>query len=142
MRLIALASSVLASVSLLTTAALPMEAREFKLDVIDTRNPDVSERSTKDDSRFTWFEEGGYGACGYMNSNSDFVVAINEDQWDNGAHCGEFITISYDGRSTTAEIVDLCPGCPDDGLDLTEGLFTYLAGDLSIGVIYGTWSYQ
>src|SRR6266404_2974200 len=31
-----------------------------------------------------------------------------------------------------------CPGCPEGGLDLTEGLFSYF-GDTSVGVFQGTW---
>ncbi len=72
--------------------------------------------------------------------------------------CGQTITISYGGKSTSAQVVDKvdffchpiyqlfalslpsqCPGCPPRGLDLTEGLFKFFA-PLGAGVIYGTWS--
>jgi hypothetical protein len=68
------------------------------------------------------------GACGGINSESDFVrillipgsasdleltvithpqvVALNTAQWDGGAHCGKQITMTYGGKTTTATIVD------------------------------------
>lgn len=37
--------------------------------------------------------DGGIGACGTVLQNSDFVVALGVDTWDNGAHCGETVTV-------------------------------------------------
>jgi hypothetical protein len=36
---------------------------------------------------------GGTGACGTVLQNSDFVVALGVDHWDNGSHCGETVTV-------------------------------------------------
>ena len=79
-----------------------------------------------------------------------------------GPNCGRSITITAEGKSATATIVDevcstiaaftiilenlsslpfQCPGCPDGGLDLTEGLFSYFA-DPSVGVLTGSWTYN
>ncbi|EIN05474.1 hypothetical protein PUNSTDRAFT_46839 [Punctularia strigosozonata HHB-11173 SS5] len=83
--------------------------------------------------RFTWFEPG-LGACGQNNGPNDF-------QYDGGAHCFQTITITALGKTTTAQIVDECPGCPFGGLDLSPGLFEFFA-PLSEGVITGGWSFD
>ena len=41
--------------------------------------------------------------------------------------CGKSITISYGGKTVQATIEDTCPGCAQDGLDLTPTLFSQLA---------------
>ncbi|KAI0315844.1 hypothetical protein OF83DRAFT_1130054 [Amylostereum chailletii] len=52
--------------------------------------------------------------------------------------CGRILTISYKDKTARAKVVDECPGCPYGGLDLTEGLFSYLA-PLGDGVIQAQW---
>ncbi|KAF8478923.1 RlpA-like double-psi beta-barrel-protein domain-containing protein-containing protein [Russula ochroleuca] len=96
--------------------------------------------------RMTYYEiTVGPVACeGGHYSDSDFVVALNHPQFGDGAgtssYCGQIITISYEGKSAQATIVDECMGCPYGGLDLTPGLFSYLAGGTSQGVIQADWS--
>ncbi|EIM89298.1 uncharacterized protein STEHIDRAFT_52829 [Stereum hirsutum FP-91666 SS1] len=95
--------------------------------------------------RFTWYEVGGAaGACGQYHSDSEFVVALNAAQFGSGypgPHCFHRITISYGGKTTTAEIVDECPGCPYGALDLSPSLFSFFAPK-SVGVISGSWSFS
>ncbi|KAF8922525.1 RlpA-like double-psi beta-barrel-protein domain-containing protein-containing protein [Mucidula mucida] len=90
-------------------------------------------------SSFTYYE-AGLGACGGTNSGSDFIVAMSAQDWDNGAHCNAQITITINGKSTQATIVDECMGCPSNDLDFSEGLFKFF-GDTSQGVLSGSWSY-
>ncbi|KAL5490445.1 hypothetical protein ACEPAI_5278 [Sanghuangporus weigelae] len=92
-----------------------------------------------ENGRFTFYETG-LGACGGWNNPTDFIVALNEEQWDGGSHCWEMITINHNGKSTQAQIVDLCPGCPWGGLDMSPGLFGFLDNP-DLGVIYGSWSF-
>ncbi|KAI0317824.1 RlpA-like double-psi beta-barrel-protein domain-containing protein-containing protein, partial [Amylostereum chailletii] len=82
----------------------------------------------------------GLGACGGYNKDSDFIVALNIEQWDGGSHCNDMITMSYGGKTTQAQIVDQCPGCPFGGLDLSPGLFDFFASE-DLGVITGQWSF-
>ncbi|TDL27548.1 hypothetical protein BD410DRAFT_782654 [Rickenella mellea] len=89
--------------------------------------------------RFTYYQTG-MGACGQYNNPGDFIVALNIEQWDGGSHCFKMITINCNGKSTQAQIMDECPGCPYGGLDMSQGLFSFFA-DTSEGVIYGDWSY-
>jgi len=51
------------------------------------------------------------------------------------------ITINYGTKSTTAQIMDECPGCPYGGLDMSEGLFQFFA-PLGVGVLYGSWEFN
>lgn len=48
--------------------------------------------------------------------------------------------MTYNGQTTTATIVDCCPGCPPSGLDLSRGLFDFFAPE-SAGVLYGSWDF-
>ncbi|KAH6919047.1 B2-aldehyde-forming enzyme [Coprinopsis sp. MPI-PUGE-AT-0042] len=86
------------------------------------------------------FYDAGLGACGHVNTNADFIVALNAPQWEGGRHCGETVTISYEGKTAQATIMDLCPGCPYGGLDLTRGLFGFFANH-DKGVIQASWDF-
>ncbi|PPQ88042.1 hypothetical protein CVT24_011066, partial [Panaeolus cyanescens] len=88
-------------------------------------------------ARYTFYD-AGLGACGKVNSNSDFIVALNQAQWAGGSHCFKKITIKIGGKSTQAEITDLCPGCPWGGLDFSRGLFNFFASE-DVGVLSGEW---
>ncbi|KAL1748124.1 RlpA-like double-psi beta-barrel-protein domain-containing protein-containing protein [Schizophyllum fasciatum] len=80
------------------------------------------------------------GACGQMNQASDFIVALNAGMWDGGSHCFQQITITINGKSTQATIMDECPGCEYGGLDFSQGLFEYFSST-DAGVLHGSWEY-
>ncbi|KAJ7089020.1 RlpA-like double-psi beta-barrel-protein domain-containing protein-containing protein, partial [Mycena crocata] len=88
--------------------------------------------------------EGGFGSCGWQIQNSDFIVALGEGHYDNGAHCGQTINVEYNGRSISLTVADRCPGCQgDNGIDLSEGAMAALDGNyLNDGVINVNWSFQ
>jgi len=92
-----------------------------------------------DNAKMTFYQPG-LGACGGTNGPGDFIVALNSAQYAGGQHCHEMITISYKGKSTQAQIMDECPGCPFGGLDLTPSLFGFFASE-SEGVIQGSWNF-
>ncbi|KAF8908323.1 RlpA-like double-psi beta-barrel-protein domain-containing protein-containing protein [Mucidula mucida] len=91
-------------------------------------------------SSFTYFATG-LGACGETTVDSDYIVAISAQDWDSGAHCFASITITVDGKTASASIVDECMGCASGDLDFSQGLFEYFA-DTSVGVLSGSWSYS
>ncbi|KAJ6540599.1 hypothetical protein B0H19DRAFT_1381639 [Mycena capillaripes] len=74
--------------------------------------------------------DGGIGACGTVLQNSDFVVALGVDTWDNGAHCGETVTVEFNGASISVIVADRCAGCVDlhgpNSIDLAEGAIAAL----------------
>ncbi|KAG0705039.1 hypothetical protein DFH29DRAFT_313999 [Suillus ampliporus] len=104
---------------------------------------EVHKRDSFTNARFTFYDVG-LGACGQYSAASDFIVALNVDQYGSGypgPQCFLSITISYGGLTAQAVIMDECMGCPYGGLDFSRGLFDYFASE-SEGVIYGTWWYN
>ncbi|KAJ7609889.1 hypothetical protein FB45DRAFT_943174 [Roridomyces roridus] len=96
----------------------------------------------------TWYEtDTGPDACtGKNHKDSDWFVAMNPAQFAGGSGCcGKQLDLSYNGKTTTVTCVDECAGGPCTaygGLDLTAGLFTFLAGSTDVGEFTGTWSYS
>ncbi|EGG09870.1 Non-catalytic module family EXPN [Melampsora larici-populina 98AG31] len=84
------------------------------------------------------FYATGLGSCGDTNTDSDYIVALNQAQYDS-SWCGKTITISYGGKSCQATVKDLCPGCPPGGLDMSPSLFKFFASE-DVGVFYMSWS--
>ncbi|KAJ6600388.1 hypothetical protein DFH09DRAFT_1128175 [Mycena vulgaris] len=96
--------------------------------------------------RFSNYDtEENVGACGSFNHNSEYVVALTAQMWNNGANCYKDVYITYNGMSATAKIVDECMGCPYNGLDFSQSLFGHFVGgeqnNLEVGIIYGDWVY-
>ncbi|GMK56790.1 hypothetical protein CspeluHIS016_0306300 [Cutaneotrichosporon spelunceum] len=91
------------------------------------------------DGKATYYV-AGLGACGGYNTGADMIVALNAAQWDGGAHCGKKIMITEGGKTAQATIVDLCPGCPFGGLDLSENLFSVFH-DHGKGVFQLSWNF-
>jgi hypothetical protein len=87
----------------------------------------------------TWYDVG-LGACGWTNKPSDFVVAINSAQYGSGQHCGRRIEIRAYGKSAIAQVVDECPSCSPNGLDLSKSLFAHFA-PTDKGVFDASWSF-
>ncbi|EKC98822.1 hypothetical protein A1Q2_06869 [Trichosporon asahii var. asahii CBS 8904] len=85
----------------------------------------------------------GLGACGNYNSDSEWVVAMNHVEWDGGSHCGRMVQITANtGKTATARIVDLCPGCGVGSLDLSRPVFEAISNDgLTPGVIPISWQF-
>ncbi|TBU66044.1 hypothetical protein BD310DRAFT_38829 [Dichomitus squalens] len=107
---------------------------------VNLTEPDGHIQKRFDNTRFTYFEVG-QNACGGFDHDNDFIVALTALQWDGGSHCYEEITISYQGKSTKAKITDECEECPYAAIDLSPGLFSFLAGGLDAGEVYGQWSF-
>ena len=89
----------------------------------------------------TYYDTTGTGACGWSNDNSEMVVAVNTAQYS-GQHCGKQVEIknTKNGKSIKAKVVDECPGCASESLDLSPGAFSNL-GNKEDGVLPITWSY-
>ncbi|KAI2466788.1 RlpA-like double-psi beta-barrel-protein domain-containing protein-containing protein [Annulohypoxylon bovei var. microspora] len=85
----------------------------------------------------TWYQPG-LGACGQTNTESDAVVAMSSPDQD--GNCGKTIQISYGGKTTTATVVDKCPGCSTTSVDASPAVFQQLAS-LDAGRIQITWEY-
>ncbi|KAJ7642028.1 RlpA-like double-psi beta-barrel-protein domain-containing protein-containing protein [Roridomyces roridus] len=89
----------------------------------------------------TFYTPGGaLGACGTPIQDTDFAVALTAPNYDSGAHCGQTITVTYNGNTITVTVRDLCPGCGTNGIDLTETAFAALAST-DLGVIQVDWEF-
>ncbi|KAI0343860.1 hypothetical protein BDW22DRAFT_1301510, partial [Trametopsis cervina] len=97
----------------------------------------LTKRVSASNAKFTYYS-AGQGACGDTNNDNDWIVAIDSGHYDSSNWCHKTITLSYNGKSAKAQVVDRCEGCPSGGLDLTPGLFSYFANK-DEGVIYGSW---
>jgi len=88
-------------------------------------------------ARFTFFQPG-LGACGKQSSARDFIVALNSAQFGGGSDCFKEITITANGKTCGATIMDECPSCPHGALDMSPALFNFFASE-SVGVVFGSW---
>lgn len=103
----------------------------------------IHKRSTT--GRATFYDVG-LGNCGWTNSGSENVVALNTAQYGStsqkSSHCGQTITINHNGKSEQATIVDSCPTCPYGALDLSKSLFSKLTdGNMGLGETQISWSW-
>ncbi|KAI0790248.1 RlpA-like double-psi beta-barrel-protein domain-containing protein-containing protein [Irpex lacteus] len=108
--------------------------------------PAMQKRQTNTGSA-TFFTPG-LGSCGINSSAADHIVAVSASFFDTfpGATanpntnpvCGRKMTVSFQGKSTTATVVDRCPGCGPTDVDLSPAAFNDLASP-DLGRIQVTW---
>ncbi|KAI0328411.1 hypothetical protein GY45DRAFT_1255064 [Cubamyces sp. BRFM 1775] len=135
-----LASLIALSATGALAHSIPANHRSVARHLAESSLTSLSKRF--DNARFTYYKQTGQDdACGSLDHDTDYIVALNIHDWDNGAHCYKDIVIEYAGKQINAKITDECPGCPPDGLDLTPSLFTALAGSTDPGVLTGSWWY-
>jgi expansin (peptidoglycan-binding protein) len=100
---------------------------------------DAAPSPRSDGAHMTHYEVG-LGACAWRNKPSDFVGALNSARYGSGEHCGQQIQIRANGKTATAQVVDECPGCEGDGLDLSDALFEHFAPSAT-GEFVGSWDF-
>ncbi|KAI1745103.1 RlpA-like double-psi beta-barrel-protein domain-containing protein-containing protein [Xylaria scruposa] len=101
-------------------------------------NCTIAARSESYTGDITYYQPG-LGACGETNSDSDAVVAMSPAQYT--GNCGKSITITKDGKTAKAKVVDKCPSCASGSIDVSSTVFQSLA-DLSVGRTTVTWSFD
>ncbi|KAJ5958574.1 uncharacterized protein N7479_005724 [Penicillium vulpinum] len=86
----------------------------------------------------------GGGTCsfsGYTLPSHLFGTALSLQRWDDAANCGACVSVTGpNGNSIKAMVVDQCPECESNHLDLFQDAFAELS-DISAGIIQTTWSY-
>ncbi|KAA1098294.1 hypothetical protein PGT21_032872 [Puccinia graminis f. sp. tritici] len=89
----------------------------------------------------TWFIPDT-GACGDVNSKSDYIVAMNYAQYKNGSPCHKVVAIKNNANNKVvkAKVTDECPSCAYGSLDLSPATFEAL-GNLDTGVIPISWDW-
>ncbi|KAB5589544.1 putative effector protein [Ceratobasidium theobromae] len=93
----------------------------------------------------------GVGACGWSDSDSELVAAIGTSLYQqmmvdrNPNHCkacGKSAKVTWRGKSVTVKIVDRCPGCGYNDIDLSPAAFRRLAA-LGVGKLIGSsWKFN
>ncbi|XRM46938.1 hypothetical protein ABZX51_009955 [Aspergillus tubingensis] len=84
------------------------------------------------------------GTCSFTDytiPSGLFGTALSSQRWDNAAECGSCVEVTGpSGTKIKAMVVDECPECDSNHLDLFESAFSKLA-DISKGVISIDWEY-
>ncbi|KAF2765800.1 barwin-like endoglucanase [Teratosphaeria nubilosa] len=104
--------------------------------------PGMTRRSLVGDATFYGGNTAG-GACSFANFTPPigvFGTALSGNNWESAGNCGGCVKVNYSSKSITAMIVDECPGCGENHLDLFQNAFTELA-DISKGIIKVDWEY-
>ncbi|KAF4588722.1 hypothetical protein EYR40_010276 [Pleurotus pulmonarius] len=83
----------------------------------------------------------GLGACGAFSQSIDLIVALSPAQFAGGANCFRHIGINYGGKFVDATVVDLCPGCAGDSIDLSPSAFQVLENP-DVGRIQVNWDFE
>jgi expansin (peptidoglycan-binding protein) len=87
----------------------------------------------------TYYSATGDGACMFGPTPGDLMVAaMNAEEYDNAAVCGEYVYVTGPQGVVTVRIVDLCPECKAGHLDLSREAFAHIA-DLYLGRVDITW---
>lgn len=84
------------------------------------------------------------GMCsftGYTIPSGIFGTALSDSNWSNAQACGQCVSVTGpSGTKITAMVVDQCPGCGSNHLDLYPDAFKKLA-DPSKGIIKVDWDF-
>ncbi|KAI1850673.1 hypothetical protein JX265_004384 [Neoarthrinium moseri] len=83
----------------------------------------------------------GLGSCGETSNESDAVVALAPGQFSGSNPCGKKITITAKGKTASATVVDKCPGCSEDSIDVSPSVFEKLAS-LDDGRVKIEWEFS
>ncbi|ORZ12225.1 RlpA-like double-psi beta-barrel-protein domain-containing protein-containing protein [Absidia repens] len=82
----------------------------------------------------------GLGSCGKTSHDSQLVAALSSDLMSKGKYCGKKIKIKTPTGTVTATVVDTCPGCAKDSVDLSMAAFKKI-GKIAAGRISINWSF-
>jgi len=87
----------------------------------------------------TYYYATGDGACLFGPSPGDLMVsAINTTNFNDSALCGAYVHVVGPEGDVTVRIVDWCPDCDEDHLDLSLEAFDVIA-PIPQGVAQITW---
>ncbi|KAL3962360.1 hypothetical protein ACCO45_003883 [Purpureocillium lilacinum] len=75
------------------------------------------------------------------NTDNDAIVAVSSAIYDKQSPCGRNIRVQYKDKSVTVRVVDRCPSCAENDLDLSASAFQSLTGDKGLGRVQGTWDW-
>ncbi|KAI8979606.1 RlpA-like double-psi beta-barrel-protein domain-containing protein-containing protein, partial [Mycotypha africana] len=88
----------------------------------------------------------GLGSCGWTNSDTDLIAALNAPQMANGdnpnnnPNCGKYANVKGPKGTVKVKIVDTCPPCVKGDLDLSPAAFGKIA-DFADGRVAISWDW-
>lgn len=95
------------------------------------------------------YYDTGLGACGIVNVDTDYIVALSHSLFDqytpNGnpnrnTLCGKKINAHYQGKTVQVTVTDRCEACAYNDLDFSPSAFKLIA-DQSLGRIKISWEW-
>lgn len=93
--------------------------------------------------QMTYYNDSGYGACGsQVDAATEDLVAVSHEWWTSANPnedrlCdGVDVEVTYDGKTITVPVKDMCPSCDAGHLDLSQTAFEKLA-PLEKGLVKG-----
>lgn len=130
-----------------TSSAVPTSSAVVAAEDTSSSSMTGALAGDKDNCQATWYNTlGAYAACGTQHWDTESVVALKSSTFNTykSEICGKKITLEYNGKTTTATLVDSCPGCNGEwDIDLSPPVFEALTGDLGVGRISGmTWHFD
>lgn len=87
----------------------------------------------------TYFHSEGIGLCTYDGEADPVIAAISDLRYDNSSVCGMCVEVTGPKGTILVRIIDVCPGCASDDLDLSEKAFSLIA-EPSQGRVPITWT--
>ncbi|MFC7011581.1 cysteine/serine endopeptidase inhibitor, partial [Streptomyces viridiviolaceus] len=98
--------------------------------------------------QMTYYNDKGTGACGTaVDASTEDLVAVSRAWWtsedpNQDKLCdGVSVEVTYNGKSITVPVKDMCPSCDAGHLDLSQAAFEKLA-PLEEGLVKGiTWKF-
>nr|WP_217279572.1 expansin EXLX1 family cellulose-binding protein [Corallococcus exiguus] len=87
----------------------------------------------------TFYDANGGGNCSYDPGGDLMVAAMNREQYDNSAACGQCVDIVGPKGNVRVRIVDQCPDCDKGHLDLSRKAFDKIA-EAKDGRVSITWT--
>lgn len=82
------------------------------------------------------YYDTGLGACGWVSTDSDYIVALSQQVFDkktpngnpnNNPYCGKKIEAKWGSKTVIVTVVDSCPGCAPNDLDFSPSAFEAIA---------------
>lgn len=71
----------------------------------------------------TYYDATGAGACSFDAVGDPHVVALGNPLYDDAALCGACLEVTGPKGTTKVRVVDRCPECPAEHLDLSREAF-------------------
>lgn len=101
------------------------------------RGASVCYSDALDGGQITWYTGKKLlnPACEGMATPTDHSHAVAVP-YKSPATCGDWVSITYHGKSVSAQVVDRCATCSNNGVDVTKAVFRQLS-PLDVGELTG-----